>query len=168
MKLKLISIVVPALALFSLTVQAADISAEKEMYIKFAINDLVNEYAVARDAGDAVAYANTFSEDGVLDLYGTEYGREALIERVNTANPNSVGMHHMTSGQITVIDETNATGVQYMTLYTGTRGEDQEEGAPVSISNFTVMGKYLDTYVLTDDGWKFARRAVEPVFRPEQ
>eukprot|EP00903_Cladosiphon_okamuranus_P004500 g4498.t1 len=64
-------------------------------------------------------------------------------------------------------DENNASGVHYFTLYTGTKGEDHEEGAAVNITSFTVMGKYHDEYVLTDEGWKFASRSVEAVFRPE-
>ena len=158
-------------ALFMLNLSAqlqAQVSDSQAVQIKMAIKSLVDEYAVTRDNNDAAGYAATFAEDGTLDLYGTAYSRDALRERVEASDPSGVSMHLMSTGQINIVDETSATGVHYFTLYTGSRGDEQEEGSAVNVSSFTVMGKYHDDYILTDDGWKFANRRVEAIFRPAQ
>lgn len=146
----------------------AQVSDEQALLIKLAINDLVNEYAITRDNGDALGYAGTFAENGSLILFGNTYSNEQLRERIEAENPNNLSMHHMTSGTINVIDENNATGVHYLTLYTGIKDKTQGESSTVYAPNYTVMGKYHDVYVLTKDGWKFAERKLEPIFRSKE
>lgn len=147
-------------------VQAEDMSATEEWGIKAAIKELSDNYGITRDNDDAVGYANNFAEDGSLILYGNRAtGRAAIQARAEGGTPNTVRMHVLTSSAINIIDAKHATGVHYMTVYSGQRSDDHKDGDTVDIANFRVMGKYHDKYVLTDDGWKFAERRLEPIFR---
>jgi hypothetical protein len=88
-----------------------------------------------------------------------------LQKRVEDSDPNVARMHIMSTSQITVIDDHKATGIQYVTVYAKTLEAPVEEGYRIPLDGFAVMGKYFDKYVLTDDGWKFAERKMQPVFR---
>lgn len=146
-------------------VQAADMSAEQEWQIKAEIKQLVDRYAMARDNHDAVAYANVFSPNGTLIINGSPYtGRDVLQSRVEAVDPNTLGMHVMSTSQISVIDESHATGIHYATVYGARYPEGHEEGNTVAVPNFSVMGKYHDKYELTSEGWRIAERRFERVF----
>lgn len=146
--------------------QAADISAVEEWQIKQAVKELSDSYAITRDNNDYQGYANTFTKDGSLILYGSiTTGREAIQARAESGSKTAVRMHIMTSSAIEVIDREHATGVHYATIYSGEKSESHQEGDIVVAPNYRVMGKYHDKYVLTDAGWKFAERRLEPIFR---
>lgn len=161
--------VIPGL-LFALSgAQAADLSEQDEWLIKAEIKQLVDTYAMARDNLDAVAYANTFTENGTLILGGQPYtGRDVLQARVEGANQASIGMHMMSTSDITVIDENNATGIHYATVYGAIPGEDHPESDPVEVSGFVSQGKYFDKYERTDEGWRISERRFERIYRQSQ
>jgi len=154
-----------AVALFSINLaQAADMSAAEEWLIKAQIKELSDSYGIHRDNNDHDGYANTFAEDGELILYGNvSKGRDEIRARAANASDN-VRMHVLTSSLINVIDSENATGVHYITVFSAAKPEGFEDGDTVVSPNFRVMGKYHDKYVLTDEGWKFAERRIEPIF----
>lgn len=169
--IKLVVIAVTAfwLATVGTPVYAADMAAEQVAAIKSDIERLVDEYAITRDALDAEANSNLFLEDGAMVLFGNRHeGRDLLKKRIEDVDPGTVSLHIMSSGNIDVIDEANATGVQYVVVYTGTQGEEYVAGDAVEIGNFALMGMYHDTYKLTHDGWKFSERRFESVFRGAQ
>ena len=145
---------------------AADLSEMDEWMIKQEIKQLVDRYAMARDNIDAVAYANTFTENGTLIINGQPHtGRAVLQARVEGANQESIGMHMMSTSQITVIDENNATGIHYATVYGAIPGEDHPEGDPLEVAGFSSQGKYVDRYERTDEGWRIAERRFERMYR---
>ncbi len=157
--------VVPSLLLALSSAQAADLSAQDEWMIKAEIKQLVDTYAMARDNLDAVAYANTFTENGTLIIGGEPYtGRDVLQARVEDANQDSVGMHMMSTSDITVIDENNATGVHYATVYGAIPGEDHPEGGPIELAGFLAQGKYIDKYERTEEGWRISERRFERIY----
>lgn len=161
--------VIPGL-LFALSgAQAADLSEQDEWLIKAEIKQLVDTYAMARDNLDAVAYANTFTENGTLILGGQPYtGRDVLQARVEGANQASIGMHLMSTSDITVIDENNATGIHYATVYGAIPGEDHAESDAVEVAGFVSQGKYFDQYERTDEGWRISERRFERIYRQSQ
>ena len=66
---------------------------------------------------------------------------------------------------IDVIDENNATGVVYLTLYRHD-GEVGRRSAPSDVPE--IVGEYRDQFVRTVDGWRFKRikvtyQRVEPL-----
>jgi len=145
----------------------ADIATDKVMLIKIEIAELVDNYAITRDNLDPLGFPNTFAEDGVLVLRGKTYkGREALRKRIQASDPNIVSMHMMSAGQISVLDENTATGVQYVTVYSATKEASGQANGSLTTAGFAVIGKYHDKYVRTSEGWKFSERRFEQIFSP--
>lgn len=167
--IRCMSWVIPGL-LFALSgAQAADLSEQDEWMIKAEIKQLVDRYAMSRDNLDAVAYSNTFTENGTLIIGGQPYsGRDVLQARVEGANQESIGMHMMSTSEITVIDENNATGIHYATVYGAIPGEGHPEGDPIEVAGFATQGKYSDRYERTDEGWRIAERTFERIYRQSQ
>lgn len=158
-------LVILTLSFGGVSAQAADMSALDEWLIKSQIKELVDQYAMARDNIDAVAYANTFTANGSLIINGQPYtGREVIQARVESADQNAIGMHIMSTSQITVIDESNATGIHYATVYGATPDDSYEQGSTIEIAVPVTQGKYYDVYSLTDEGWKLAERRFERVY----
>lgn len=138
-----------------------------EMQARLEITQLVEDYAVYRDAKDPEGYASIFTEDGEFYYRGDVYkGHDALAERMEAINPASNTMHVISTRQITFIDDTSATGVSYATIYSKTTDEPVDPGEAVNLSNFAVMVKYVDKYQLTESGWKISERRITPVFLP--
>lgn len=151
--------------IISVSATAGDVKVENEWQIKAEINELVNAYGIHRDDGNAVGYADTFAEDGVLIIHGESYkGREVLRKRVENGSTSNVNMHIITTGLITLIDNNNATGVHYSTIYRSPKGEDYKVGTAVPLKGITSVAKYFDKYIRTDEGWKFAERKSVPAF----
>lgn len=149
--------------------QAQEMSALDEWMIKAEIKELVDRYAMARDNIDAVTYANTFSENGTLIIGGQPYsGRDVIQARVEAANQDSIGMHMMSTSEITVTDANNATGIHYATVYGATPAEGHVDGDSVEIVGFIAQGKYHDTYVRTEEGWRISERRFERIYRIAQ
>lgn len=60
-----------------------------------------------------------------------------------------------------MIDENNATGVVYLTLY---RHDDPDDAAVRPAEAPAIVGEYRDRFVRTPEGWRFARREVRVDF----
>ena len=83
-------------------------------------------------------------------------------------NRDGVGMHVMSTSKIDVVDENTATGIQYVTVYSGTPDESQGADQIIPITGFRLIGKYYDKYVRTEEGWKFAEHRLQRVFTTPQ
>lgn len=108
---------------------------------------LVARYANRNDATDWQAVVALYAPDGRMarpsapDDWIT--GREAILAAF-TARPPRTTRHVCSNVEITVLDGDTALGESAMLLFTG-------ESAPK-------VGSFLDRFVRTDDGWKFAER----------
>ena len=141
--------------------QANELTLEEEWLIKAQIQELSFTYGISRDKNDHDTYANTFAEDGRLVLYGqVASGRDEIRARAAGSNDN-IRMHFLTTHKIEVLDSENATGTFYVTVYSAPRPESLEPHERVPTKGPSTMGIYHDTYVLTEDGWKFAERRLE-------
>lgn len=149
--------------------QAEEMSIEQQLSAKAEIKLLADGYAIHRDSLNAQAYADLFAEDGKFFYRGKVYaGREVLQQRIKDVNPLSTTMHVMATSLITLVDEKNATGIHYATIYSKTLDKPVESGKTIPVQGFAVMGKYLDKYKVTKDGWKIAERSFQPIFSPEK
>jgi len=143
---------------------AAELSSAQKREIIFECQQLVTDYAYYRDLRDADKFADLFTEDARMLARGQwNEGRQALRDHVNSDDMDTVSMHLMTTIKIIPQDESSATGISYVAVAHKPKGED--ESAPVPLDNFVVVGKYHDTFVLTDDGWKISERSFRPTFR---
>ena len=128
-----------------------------------ACTALVMDYAYYRDRYDAAPYADLFAEDAVLTVLGVDYeGRAAIKARMLDASDKPPSRHHMTTIKITPVDDSTATGVSYVTVYSAPASAER----PAAVNAFTTMGEYHDTFTRTDDGWKILRREYKPAFVP--
>ena len=144
--------------------QSSEMSKEDTMAVKFEIMDLVHAYALHRDSRDAVGYASVFSDDGKLIVRGNAVeGREAIQARLENDNSTSIGMHLLGTSHIDIVDADNATGIHYAEVYSYTPKEGEKAGT-YYVDGPRVIGKYLDVYARTDEGWKITERKFTPVF----
>jgi hypothetical protein len=112
------------------------------------------------DTKDWALFDEVFTVDGVLDSsddavrggrkaeHGIHRGRAAIVSMLQRMLADAVTVHHGHQPEITVIDETNATGIWAM--------EDEiwfPESFP--IRHLHGYGHYHDTYVREPDGiWR--------------
>lgn len=111
------------------------------------IQQLYARYNVAIDGGDAEAYADTFTPDGVFNTFS---GRKALIEFVagyKEKNQSATRRHWNTNLVITPSAE-GATGTVYLFLM-------DIASRPPAIAT---VARYDDLLVKTPQGWRFKQR----------
>jgi hypothetical protein len=114
------------------------------------IQQLYARYNHAIDAGDAEAYAATFTEDGV---FNTNNGREALLTFVrNYAKNGGTNRRHWNTNLLIMPTPQGANGSVYLFLLDVTT-------RPPSIG---ATIKYEDELVKTPQGWRFKKRVTKP------
>ena len=125
---------------------------------------LVTDYCHLVDHGEAERIAELFSEDGVwkspeVAMEGREQIQKGFARR--QANAGRMSRHVCNNLRVDVVDEHNAVGVVYLTLYR----HDAEPGRRVSpLEQPEMVGEYRDRFVRTPEGWRFAHRQVEVSF----
>ena len=72
------------------------------------INHLTNRYNQAADSGNGEAFAATFTEDGVLEMPGSDpiAGRNALVVSGDSFPQLIEGVRHWTNNQVVEIEAT--------------------------------------------------------------
>jgi hypothetical protein len=129
------------------------------------IEDLQARYLFAFDFGDPEGYANTFTEDGILDFgWGEIKGREAIAKfivdgrkrteeaRAKTAqNERPRVGRHIINNIVVKIDGQKARAVAYWSHMTS--GPDGRGGVDF-------FGHYEDEMVKVKGQWLFARRRI--------
>ena len=115
------------------------------------INHLTNRYNQAADSGDGKAFAETFTEDGILEMPGSDpiVGRNALEVSGDSFPQLIEGVRHWTNNQVVEINGDSATARCYLLLLSA--------GSP---PNIMTTGSYSDELIKTDQGWKFTKRSV--------
>jgi hypothetical protein len=147
------------LALATLVLCTPALASEAED--RFLIMELMDRYGVVHDFGTPEEYADLFTEDGSI---GTRTkGREALIAQARrdherfSAEPGPDGkvssiMRHIISNRVVrLTGPDTAEG----SCYVITLINDRKEG-PLVMS----MGRYIDRYRKTKDGWRIAHRDI--------
>ena len=136
----------------------------ERLLIERACERLVTQYCHFVDHGEAARVAELFSEDGVwASPETTMTGREAIRRGFQRRQDNTARMSRHVCGNllIDVMDAQSAEGVVYLTLYR----HDAEPGRATSPAQApNLVGEYRDRFVLTADGWRFARRDIAVSF----
>ncbi len=136
------------------------------------IEDLQARYLFAFDWHDAQGYANTFTEDGVLDYGGGEIkGRKAIAAFIESGRQSSAESRaktpagerprvgrHIISNIVVKIDGKRARGLAYWTHMTS---------GPTGYGTVDFFGHYEDEMVKVDGQWLFARRRIYNEAIPE-
>ena len=118
---------------------------------RIAITELTARYNEAADAADGSAYTDCWVSDGVLESpgLGSYVGTEELAAVAKALGTSTV---HLTTDAIVVVDGDSAT--QRCRLLLCRKSADGSDFAVVS------TGRYEDSLVRTDGGWRFARRVM--------
>jgi uncharacterized protein (TIGR02246 family) len=119
---------------------------------RLAIQELVATYDMAWDGHDADGVVETFVHDGVfVDAAGTPHRTRERIREFVEASPGQFGaMRHITSTHlVTFTGDASARHRCYVVFVSHPGGERVLD-----------TGGYEDDVVLTDEGWRFARRVV--------
>lgn len=128
--------------------------------VEDACTDLVLDYAYYRDRLDAEAFADIFAEDAVLSVLGQDFvGRDAIGARLRNADAGDILRHLMSTIRIFPVNEQQARGVSYVTVYSGSAGD-----LPRPLAQPLAIGEYHDQFTRTSSGWKIQRREFVPVF----
>lgn len=147
---------------------ATSLSALQRLEIREACERLALDYSFFADAGRMDEWSELFAEDGDLVLFGqTHTGPAAIRAAVGAGRgPAALSVHAFSNHRIDVLSETEAEGTAYITLFAGER----KEGGPATAAQIApaMVGTYHDAYKRTAAGWKFARRAFEPLIAPAQ
>ncbi len=128
---------------------------------------LVTRYCHLVDHGEAAKVADLFDENGIwrspdVTMRGFDEIREGFEAR--QSHRRRMSRHVCSNLAIDVIDERNATGCVYMTLYRHD-GEPEREVSP--LVGPVMVGEYRDRFVRTIFGWRFAERETVVSFLSE-
>lgn len=135
--------------------------SDTELSIRLACRAVLDDYAVAVDAGDAAAIVSLFTPDGVLRRGDLELVGEAGIPRILEGRPADLVMRHLLA-TASITPHSNgreASGHSYYLLY-NSRGGD----LPIPFDPPFSLGDWLSRFVLTEHGWKLASHEVRRVF----
>jgi hypothetical protein len=127
---------------------------------------LINEYSRLVDFGEAAAVADLFTEDARwqgtdLVLEGREEIRAWFTKREGIAR--RVSRHVFTNISVEVLSPTEAKSLSYMINFRHDRAEG-DDTFPVPMEVPKWVGEAHDTFRLTEEGWRFSSRLVEPSF----
>jgi anthranilate 1,2-dioxygenase small subunit len=116
------------------------------------IRNLVAQYAQYTDDTRIEEWTGLFVEDARMEAGGQPLeGRPALTEWI-TGVTSSMKLRHVMGGVTVTLDSaTEAHGAADMILLAAVEGSWVLVGAP----------RYVDRYVKTDAGWRFAERILE-------
>lgn len=136
--------------------------------IRFAIESactgLMMEYARSVDFRDYDNIVNVFTEDATLVIGQKLTGRRAILEAMMQRPGDLRSRHVISNAFVDVLDERNARGICYLTLYRH-QGPDALERGPVPLAGVAAVGHYEDTFVRTSAGWRIHYRVLHLAFR---
>lgn len=126
-----------------------------EIEDRLAILNLQALYARGADSFSGAAYAEAFTEGGVLDASDTGIakveGRAAIAALMDSVFAQQTHNFHMVSNQcVTALDDDRAEGFCYFFQRSILKNGGRTEFA----------GRYDDVYRRTPDGWKIERRTL--------
>lgn len=135
--------------------------AQEKLNIELACTRLINQFAVFNDAGRFIELVAMFTDKGeyARPIAPDDFivGKPAILASFEARPKERIGRHLITNIVVDVQSPTAAKGLCYVTLYSGTEGQKAEKfGLQAQASQ--LVGEYHDDFVLTGQGWKFARR----------
>lgn len=147
---------------------AVSLSALQRLEVREACERLALDYSFFADAKRMEEWSELFAEDGELVLFGQTYRGPAAIRAAAGAGrgPAAFSVHAITNHRIDVLSEDAAEASVYIIAY----GGERKDGGPPAHAKIAPMmvGTYHDAYRRTPAGWRFARRAFEPLITTAQ
>lgn len=122
---------------------------------KFAIQELINRYAHNADFAAPEAMREIFANNGRFCVNAMDIdieGIDNIISFFEQMRAALEGVHHVTTG--TIIDAGDHADIATASSYIQTV-QGAESGTTIAS-----IGRYQDTLVRTDNGWRFQSRSV--------
>ncbi|MGI9431346.1 MAG: nuclear transport factor 2 family protein [Myxococcota bacterium] len=120
------------------------------------IRALVARYADAVNTRDEVAWGDTWAAHGVWELMGHAFeGRDAVVSTWRGAMATFEFVFQQVHSGFVELDGDRAIGRWAMT----------EIGRTSAGDPMLMLARYEDDYVRAAEGWRFARRSLEVVYR---
>lgn len=142
---------------------ALDLSPLQRLEIREACERLALDYSFFADGQRMDEWSELFAEDGELVLFGQTYRGPAAIRAAVGAGrgASALSVHAITNQRLDIVSEDAAEGTVYILAFAGER----KGGGPAAVGQIapSAVGIYHDAYKRTPAGWKFARRAFEPL-----
>jgi hypothetical protein len=147
---------------------AVALSPVQRLEIREACERLALDYSFFADSQRMDEWSELFAEDGELVLFGRTFRGPAAIRAAVGAGRGAAALsvHAITNHRIDVVSEDEATASVYIIVYSGERQDGGPATAPAIAP--AMVGTYHDAYRRTPAGWKFARRAFEPLITTAQ
>ena len=118
-----------------------------------AIRRLMARYCHLVDDGAFEELAALWTDDAELELRGeTAVGPAAILARIADRQTPELRGLHVSANVIIDVEDGSARAVSDFVFM-------RREGGPDPIVKF--IGRYIDRFVRTPDGWKFRRRAIQ-------
>ncbi len=131
------------------------------------IQRLLTLYANLNDLRDWQQVASLYTPDGVMirPVAGTApvNGREAILASFIARPTDRRTKHVYCNGAVQVLSPTTATAYSAYVIYYGT--QDDSHPLPLLDKTPPVLCEFNDELVLTDAGWRFAKRHGQALFR---
>jgi hypothetical protein len=142
---------------------ATALSPLQRLEIREACERLALDYSHFADTQRMDEWSQLFAEDGELVLFGQTFRGPAAIRAAVGAGrgASALSVHAISNQRIDIESEDAASATVYILAFTGER----KDGGPAAMSTVApaMVGIYHDAYRRTSTGWKFARRAFEPL-----
>jgi hypothetical protein len=136
------------------------LSPAQEAEVRAACQRVAFDYSFYADNGRPGDLGKLFLDDAQFHLFGQVHVGPAAVTKAMSGNGggNIVTVHSVSNHRIDVLSDSEATSTAYVTVFAA----DKSAPAPAAITPF-VVGAYHDSYRKTADGWRFAKRAFEPL-----
>ena len=135
----------------------------ERMGMEWELKRLNDEYVRYADRQDFDSFVTLFTEDAVLEIGGIERKGHEAIKGHFAEREQMVTRHFCTNLWYDPIDDSNAEGEIYLTVYR-CAGEHTEDDGPVAYDRPDWICEYHDKYIRTADGWKFSERRLNVRF----
>jgi ketosteroid isomerase-like protein len=137
--------------------------ADSELMQELECQRLVTRFFRALDAGDALATADLFTQDGVWRRQGSDVkGYDAIRAGVLERKSNVVVRHHVSNIDVHLVDADHAFGTSYYMLY---RHEVAAgENAPFPTTGPIRTGGNVHRFVRSGGEWKIVFTEAKPLF----
>ncbi|KAF2094892.1 hypothetical protein NA57DRAFT_60297 [Rhizodiscina lignyota] len=126
---------------------------------KDALWTLMNRYCTEVDNHHWEAFANTYTEDGVMEVenWGPKRGRAEIAKAASCEEVFQGVIHSITNLHFEVDGSDTATATAYLTLYVTPDVKKPE-------ANYCWGGPYRFEYRRTPEGWRVAKQHLRKFF----
>lgn len=139
---------------------------DRRRAIEWDCTRMLTRFINALDAGDYETMAGLMAENGVWKRPGGDaIGPSGLLAAMKDRRRDLIVRHVISNVAIEVIDEDNATGITYLTVYRH-RGPPPDRG-PAPLAGAHMVGVSYNRLVREPGGWRIGEKRTSRTFDAE-